>query len=98
MQRAVVTQTSYAQWQYRSIKQFRPDLPFWLDLCLQQCSQADPKSRYQAFSELEVSLNKPDTTALAEYKKRPLIERNPVMFWQSTSLILFILLLSALAQ
>ncbi|WOH35961.1 bifunctional protein-serine/threonine kinase/phosphatase [Thalassotalea fonticola] len=97
MQNTTITQTSYQQWHYRSIKQFRPELPLWLDLSLQQCTQADPKARYQAFSELETDLKKPNLRAVEEYKKQPILQRNPVVFWQGVSLILFIALVASIS-
>jgi protein phosphatase len=96
MQRATVTQTHYDQWQYRNIKQYRSELPFWLDMSLQKCTHADPKFRYQAYSEFETDLNKPNLTAIEEYKNLPILERDPVKFWQGVSLILFIALVSSL--
>jgi len=98
MKRAEVTQNSYDDWQYKSIKQFRPELPYWLDLSLQQCTQPDPKLRYQAFSEFQADLTKPNLTALEEYKKQPILQRNPVKFWQGLSFILFVLLVISLTH
>lgn len=98
MQQTRVTQTQYSDWQYRSIKLFRSDLPIWLDLSLRQCTQADPKLRYQAFSELATDLAKPNLVAVEEYKKQPILQRNPVKFWQGMSLLLFIALIYSIAQ
>ncbi len=97
VQRAEVSQTSYSDWHYRSIKQFRPQLPYWLDLALKKCSHPDPKQRYQAFSEFYQDLNKPNLSAVEHYNKQPILERNPVVFWQSISAILLLLLLISLA-
>jgi len=96
MRRAEVTFKEYQQWQYRSIKQFRPELPVWLDLTLQQATMADPKDRYQAFSEFHSNINKPNITAVEEYKTQPLLQRNPVLFWQGVSFLLAIALTAAL--
>lgn len=98
MQRAEVTFNDYSQWYYRSIKQFRPELPFWLDLSLQKATSAEPKARYQAFSEFYADLTKPNNSAAQDYKNQPLMTRDPVQFWQSTSVILFILLLFSLSN
>ena len=89
-------QTSYQQWHYRSIKQHRSDLPLWLDLTLQQATQANPKLRSQAFSEFYANLSKPNIEAIDEYKNLPLIQRNPVRFWQGVSSILLICLMLSL--
>ena len=96
MQTATITQTSFEQWQYRSIRQFRRELPIWLDISLQQCTNPDPRFRYQAFSELETDLKKPNLTAVEEYKKQPLLKRNPVRFWQGVSALLFVALIIAM--
>lgn len=87
---------NYSQWQYRSIRQFRSDLPFWLDMVLSKATHADPKCRLQAFSELKADLSKPTASALDEYKSQPILQRNPVLFWQGSTLIFFILWLAAL--
>ena len=87
---------NYSQWQYRSIRQFRSDLPFWLDMVLSKATQADPKLRFQAFSELKADLSKPTSSALEEYKSQPILQRNPVLFWQGATVLFFILWLSAL--
>lgn len=96
MLNTAITPRNYDQWHYRSVKQFRPDLPIWLDLCLKQCTQPNPKLRYQAFSELATDLSKPNVTAVEEYKKQPVLQRNPVRFWQGVSWLLFICLLVSL--
>lgn len=96
MLRAEVTFKNYQQWQYRSIKQIRNDLPLWLDLALQKATQADPNLRYQAFSEFKSDISKPNITAIQEYKSQPFIQRNPVQFWQGVSLLLFIALMVSL--
>ena len=85
----------YSQWQYRSIRQFRSDLPFWLDMVLSKATQADPMFRLQAFSELKADLRKPTASALEEYKSQPILQRNPVLFWQGVAVFFFILWLSA---
>jgi len=96
MTRAVVKQTQFDHWQYRSIKQFRPELPYWLDICLQQSTQADPRARYQGYSELAADLNKPNLVAIDEFEKQPLLQRDPIKFWRSLSFILLMLLLVSL--
>lgn len=96
MKRAEVTFSEYSQWQYRSIKQFRPEIPLWLDLTLKQATSADPKSRYNAFSEFFSDLSKPNLTAVEEYKTQPLLQRNPILFWQGMSFFLFIALVISL--
>lgn len=98
MRRAEVSFKDTKEWQYRSIKQFRNDLPVWLDLALKKSTQAEPNLRYQAFSEFNTDLGKPNLTAIEDYKNQPVIERNPVQFWQGVSALLFIILIFVLAN
>ena len=98
MRRAEVCFNIFEQWQYRSIKQFRSDLPIWLDLALKKSTQAEPSLRYQAFSEFNADLSKPNLSAIADYQSQPIIKRNPVQFWQGVSALLFILLILVLTN
>ncbi len=93
MTRAEVTFDKYSQWQYRSIKLKHPEFPLWLDLTLERATAADPQARFQAFSEFQAELNKPNNSAIETYKKQPLLQRNPVKFWQLMSALLTLLLL-----
>jgi serine/threonine protein kinase len=86
----------YEQWQYRSIRHFRTDLPFWLDMVLEKATKADPNLRFQAYSELKADLSQPRASALAEYKSQPLLQRNPVLFWQGATSLFFLLWLSSI--
>ena len=86
------------QWQYRPIKTYRPDLPLWIDFALKQATDPNPNLRYQAYSEFEADINKPNLSAVEEYKSQPILERDPVLFWQGVSFICFILFLIALAN
>ncbi|MBL4911372.1 MAG: bifunctional protein-serine/threonine kinase/phosphatase [Alteromonadaceae bacterium] len=89
-------QQNFALWQYRSIKQFRPELPLWLDLMLEHATAPDITNRYDAYSELLTDLTTPNIAAVEAYQQQPLLQRNPVKFWQTTSLVLFIALIAAL--
>ena len=73
----------------------RNDLPFWLDLALRKAVEADPKMRYQTYSEFIVDISKPNLSAENEFNNRPFIERDPVTFWKfvSTSLTLLVVYL-----
>lgn len=98
MKRAEVTFQAYNELHYRSIKQFRGDLPIWVDLTLQKATAANPSSRYQAFSEFHADFTKPNITAVEEYKRQPLLKRNPILFWQATSFVLFTALMISLLR
>ncbi|KOO11782.1 hypothetical protein AKJ18_27360 [Vibrio xuii] len=72
---------------YRSICSFREDLPVWIDLTFRKAVHHLPARRYEALSEFVADLHTPNKTLQAEFKERPLLQRNPVMFWKMTALI-----------
>jgi serine/threonine protein kinase len=98
MHRAEAYFKNYGQWQYRSINQFRNNLPVWLDLALKKSTQAEPSLRYQSFSEFSTDLRKPNLSAIEDYQSQPIIQRNPVQFWQGVSALLFIILILVLVN
>ena len=76
---------------YKSIINDESILPIWIDDTLEHALKIDPLKRYPILSEFIHDLRQPNKSFLAKTKP-PLIQRDPVMFWQWISLILFILL------
>ncbi|TDN57782.1 bifunctional protein-serine/threonine kinase/phosphatase [Paraburkholderia sp. BL10I2N1] len=78
----------------------RPDLPEWLDLVVEKALQPDPKRRYQDVLEMCADLERfaGGTGDVAPSRPASLIERNPLVFWQTTAFILLVLLLLSLAR
>jgi len=77
---------------YIPARERRPDLPPWLDAVLRRALHPQPEKRQEALSEFVHDLHNPG----AEYQRLrppPLIERNPVVFWQSLTLILAVVVL-----
>lgn len=85
--------TSFDAWQYQPLRNARKDVPLWLDLALQKALSAKPSGRHQAYSEFMRDLTRPNSQLLAQFQTEPLIERNPVLFWRSLSLLLLVLLI-----
>ncbi len=79
---------SFDEWRYQSITHERKDLPLWLDLAMQKALEPRPSKRHQAFSEFQRDLRQANPDLLANAAKRPLMERNPIVFWQSLSALL----------
>ena len=61
--------------------------PEWLDLTLHKAVNINPSKRFAEVSEFIHELNHPSAQYL-NHKKRPLIERDPVLFWQSVCILL----------
>lgn len=72
---------------YRSLLDARPDLPAWLDDSLQKALHAEPQRRHGDVSEFAYALHQPEAGS-TQRRRRPLIERNPVVFWKGVSLLL----------
>jgi len=73
------------KWRYQSARDVRADLPFWLDLALQKAVEPDPDHRYEAYSQFITEITRPNIQAEKTYLSRPLIQRDPVKFWQTLS-------------
>lgn len=83
----------YGFWQYRSAVAVRKDLPPWLDLALQKACAPRPSQRYAVLSEFLHDLNVPNQQLMGAQQHKPLIEKNPVRFWQGVALLLALLLI-----
>ncbi|MFD2176875.1 bifunctional protein-serine/threonine kinase/phosphatase [Veronia pacifica] len=79
-----------AKMDYIPISRFRSDVPEWIDVALKKACHPLPEGRFNALSEFITALHKPVTT---DVTSMPLIERDPVLFWQCISGVLLALLL-----
>ncbi|MGO2010538.1 MAG: protein kinase domain-containing protein [Pseudoalteromonas sp.] len=91
------TPKSYAFWHYRSIRDYRSDIPFWFDQALMKATAAKPEHRYSSFSEFITDLKKPNSQLTMSVIDKPsLYQRNPVMVWQVIAICLFLCLLTVI--
>ncbi|GAA6171210.1 bifunctional protein-serine/threonine kinase/phosphatase [Colwellia sp. KU-HH00111] len=86
----------FALWRYHPIKTFRKDLPNYLDRVLSKALAANPTNRFEHYSEFIAEFNIKDKNQLNVQGNLPLLERDPVKFWQGMSGVLFFILLSVL--
>ena len=82
---------------YQSARTRNPELPVWVDGALKKAVHPDPTKRYEALSEFVFDLRHPKEEFLRAGSV-PLLERNPVRFWQGVSLVLACLVIVLLAQ
>jgi serine/threonine protein phosphatase PrpC len=73
---------------YKSLNLDENRVPDWVDYAIGKAAHIDPNKRYQEVAEFVYELGKPSVDYLAKTKP-PLIERDPLKFWQGLSLILF---------
>jgi serine/threonine protein kinase len=78
--------------QYRTVLDNEREIPAWVDGALQKATQISPHKRYDEISQLLYDLRHPNKVFLSQTRP-PLIERNPVAFWQGLSLILAAIIL-----
>lgn len=64
---------------------YRPDVPTWLDECLERALEPDPAKRYETAEEWLLALEQGERKSL-EPTHRPLMEREPLLVWQSVAL------------
>lgn len=83
----------WQEWQYIPARAHRADLPLWVDLALRKAVEPNPRQRYQALSEFLQDLTAPNAAMVAKHQAAPLLERNPLRFWQGLSLVLFVIVL-----
>ena len=66
---------------YRSLGDQGREAPAWLDFALQKALSIDPRKRYAEAFEFAAEIDRPSTEYLQQ-TKRPLLERNPTLFWK----------------
>ena len=91
------TRAAQRKLRYRSVLNEEREIPAWIDGVLQKAVHIDPLKRYGELSEFTYDLRHPNKAFLNKTRP-PLMERNPVAFWQGVSLILAIILLIQLAR
>ncbi|WP_370981470.1 protein kinase [Agaribacterium sp. ZY112] len=77
---------------YRSVLDDERETPAWVDFTLRKALNPNPEKRYEVISEFIRDLRHPNKVFLSQ-ERAPLIERNPVLFWQGVSALLFLLVL-----
>ncbi|KZN14867.1 bifunctional protein-serine/threonine kinase/phosphatase [Marinomonas sp. TW1] len=72
---------------YRSLITDQSEVPVWVDDALQKALHIDPAKRYDEVSEFIYDLHHPNP-AFLKRTQRPILQRNPIMFWQGMSFLL----------
>ncbi|SFG19790.1 bifunctional protein-serine/threonine kinase/phosphatase [Neptunomonas qingdaonensis] len=91
------TAASQRRLSYHSVLDDERETPAWVDETLRKALHPNPYKRYEELSEFLYDLRQPNKAFLSKTRP-PLIERSPVAFWQSTSLILSIIIVILLIK
>jgi len=90
------TKTAQKNLNYLSVLDEDREIPAWIDYTLKKALQPMPNKRYAELSEFIYDLRHPNKVFLTKTKP-PLLERNPVAFWQGVSFILMVVIIVLLA-
>lgn len=82
---------NYRELHYIPSTHVRKDIPLWVEGCLRKALQPNPVHRYNAFSEFMQDLSVPNQQLETSLRSQPLLEKNPIRFWQSIAVILLVL-------
>ena len=91
------TRAAQRRLKYRSVLAEDREIPAWVDEAIKKAVHPDPNKRYDALSEFTCDLRRPGR-GFVNRTRPPLMERNPVAFWQGVSLILAIVIVLLLAR
>ena len=91
------TRAQYARLRYRPASLGERGIPVWVDGALERAVHPNAQKRYETLSEFLFDLRTPN----AKYQMAstaPLIERNPLLFWKSTTIVLALAVIVLLAM
>lgn len=71
---------------YVSARRFNEGVPEWLDAALRKAVHPDPAKRHEVVSAFIADLERPNPE-LTFADRLPLIERNPLVFWQAATVL-----------
>ena len=78
------------QLSYTLVRAIRDDVPIWVDAALEKAVNKKPADRTDALSALVEDLRRPNSS-LGYERPRSLLDRNPIAFWRSAAIAMFVL-------
>ncbi|WP_432463439.1 protein kinase domain-containing protein [Agarivorans sp. QJM3NY_33] len=79
------------KWAYRPIQQSRSDIPLWVDLAFAKATSPQPNQRYSALGDFITDIYSPNMALSKRTENRPLLKRNPLLFWKCLALFASVL-------
>lgn len=86
------TRAAQKKLKYQSVLDEERETPVWIDVALRKALQPFPQARYEGLFEFIHDLRRPGQAFLNQ-QRPPLMERNPLRFWQSLCLGLLLIIL-----
>jgi serine/threonine protein phosphatase PrpC len=91
------TRAEFGKLRYRPASLGERGIPVWVDGALERAVHPNPAKRYDSLSEFLFDLRKPNSKYQTA-STAPLIERNPLLFWKSTTIVLALAVIVLLAM
>jgi serine/threonine protein kinase len=91
------TKSAQNKLRYQTVLHDDREIPVWVDETLKKALHPNPYKRYQELSEFTYDLSQPSKAFLSK-TKAPLLERDPVVFWQSVSVMLVLIIVWLLSK
>jgi serine/threonine protein phosphatase PrpC len=91
------TRSQFNKLVYRPASHRDREVPVWVDGTLERAVHPNPFKRYDSLSEFLHDLRHPNPNYLGS-SSTPLIERNPLLFWKSTTVVLALAVILLLAM
>ncbi len=91
------TKSQQRKLRYAPVRESNRDIPPWIDDVLERAVHPDPYKRYEALSEYLHDLRHPKEN-YSNSSIKPLLERNPLLFWKVLSLLLACVIVVLLAK
>jgi serine/threonine protein kinase/serine/threonine protein phosphatase PrpC len=86
------TKTAQRNLKYHSVLDDEREIPAWIDEAIKKSVHPNPYKRYSQLSEFIYDMRRPNSNFLNK-SRPPLMDQNPLLFWKSISLILFIIII-----
>lgn len=77
---------------YTSARLHNPAVPEWVDAALKKATHPKLDKRYGLLSEFVSDLTRPNANLVMEGQSRPLLERNPLVFWKGVALLEWVMI------
>jgi serine/threonine protein phosphatase PrpC len=91
------TRSQFTRLVYRPASHRDREMPVWIDGTLERAVHPNPFKRYDSLSEFLFDLRQPNANYL-NTSSTPLIERNPLLFWKTTTIVLALAVVLLLAM
>jgi serine/threonine protein phosphatase PrpC/predicted Ser/Thr protein kinase/ribosomal protein L39E len=91
------TKAQQRKLRYKSALDENSAIPAWIDGALKRAVHPDPYQRYDELSEFVFDLRHPNKAYL-QSSSTPLMQRNPLLFWQGLVVVLLIVIIALLVH